>query len=551
MSSHRQRVLWACAAFIFVVSFAVLAWGITRDGIAAPFVDPIAQTRTQDEAVHAAAAIAMARDGGWLTPKLMGRLLLFKPPLLIWLSAISIRILGLSLFSVRLPALLMGAAGVAGVFLWCVRGGGLAAGALGAGLLLFSPFWQIYSRVCLTDIPAAAFSILAMATAAGDAGFERRRTPLLFGTAVGASILAKSIAGVLPLLALGLYWLLLPRPERPPVRRLAAACGISAMFVIPWHLYQGLVHPRWFWADYVQVQLLGVGAHSQMNTLFARSPVFYLARFAQLDPVLGIWTLLGVAGALRGGKFRRQPAAMLALSAVTAAAAAMCLFQAKHLPYMVLLVPAACVVAVLCGPTVLRRPGVAAGILAALAGVKAIAAGQPWSLRPAAPPIEGARAMRQYWNLHRGVELIAAQPDDEFYSATLPLPRVRYCFLDPDGSVPRMVPYYARLGIILDARQFADLPGLLPGFARALRDWGLNSAEPVGTVIVLRTPEEIGRVIRSRPGADFYLPAEWVDLAGDATRTHEVVGYSASRVFLLCRECLQGRAADAPLPARW
>lgn len=66
-----------------------------------------------------------------MTPKLKGRPFILKPPLLIWLSALSIRLLGLSLFSVRLPALILGAAGVAAVFAWAAHARSMAAGMLG------------------------------------------------------------------------------------------------------------------------------------------------------------------------------------------------------------------------------------------------------------------------------------------------------------------------------------------------------------------------------------------------------------------------------------
>jgi len=119
------------AVLVFLVSFVALAWDINRAGIAAAYNDPIARIRAQDEAVIASEAIGVTKDSDWMTPKVMGRPLLLKPPLLVWLSALSIRLLGLSLFSVRLPALLLGAAGVAVVFAWAAHARSMAAGVLG------------------------------------------------------------------------------------------------------------------------------------------------------------------------------------------------------------------------------------------------------------------------------------------------------------------------------------------------------------------------------------------------------------------------------------
>jgi hypothetical protein len=540
-----------CALIAFLIAFTVLAWNIDRDGIAAPYVDPIAHTRTQDEALHVNSAMHMARDGGWLTPEFMGRLLLFKPPLLIWLTALSIRILGLSLFVVRLPALFAGAAGIAAVFLWCARAGSVAAGALAASFLLLTPFWQILSRLCLTDVPAAAFATLALAAVAFDPRFERARTPVAFGALGAASILAKSVAGDLPFAALAMYYLLSPRESRPPLARVALAFLVAAAVASPWHIYQAWIHPQWFWADYVQVQLFGVGLHSQAATLFDRSLMFYLGRLARMDPVLCIFALGGVVGAMRIARLRRQPAALLAFCSAVAAILALCVFQRKHLPYIVFLLPSLCVLGALCGPAILRRPVVVASLVLVLFGAKTIAHGNPWSLRPATPPMEAAKALREYYRLGRDVELISVEGDDEFYSAVLPLPRVRYGLLDPAGTAARAVPHYAQLGIVLSADQFTHLPTLLPGFENSLRQWGVDSPEPVGSLILLRVPSEVAAIVRSRPGSDFYLPSGWEGSDSSVTQTHEVVRSSNNRIFLLSRAAPRRQQPIPAIPARW
>ena len=522
------------ALAVFGAALVMLAWGIGHDGIAAPYLDPIGYMRTQDEAVQAACAIRMAHSGGWATPVFLGRLFLFKPPLLLWLAAGSIHILGMSLLALRLPALLLGAAGAAAVFLWCARAGA-AAGVLAAGLLLLSPFWQSFSRVCLTDVPAAALGAIALAAAALDPRLEHRRTAIVFGAAAGAAILTKSIVGVLPAAALGLYCLLAGREWRPRFTGLLTTALVLAAVVLPWHLYQALVHPQWFWADYVQVQLLGVGLRSQTNATTARSSLFYVDRFLRMDPVLAVLGAAGLAGAVHWRKLRGRPETLLAFCGFAAAAGALCVFQAKHLPYIVYVLPCLCVVAALNGPRFLQRPPVAAGLLAVLFAAKVMGSGEVWSLRPAAPPIEGARGMQKYADLRRNRELIVAQPDDEFYSATLPLPRVRYCFLDPTGAVAATIPYYPMLGIVLDAQQFSILPALLPGYRNRLSRWGLDSSEPIGTVVVLRTDGEIAQIAQAAPAADLSLPAGWAGLIPGITSTYDVVSYSAGRVFLLRR----------------
>jgi hypothetical protein len=226
-------------------------------------------------------------------------------------------------------------------------------------------------------------------------------------------------------------------------------------------------------------------------------------------------------------------------------------FQAKNLPYIVLLLPALCVFGVLDGPRFLDRwPAATLAALAILCAAKVFATGEPWSLRPASPALEGAKAMRAYYNFHRDAELIAVDPDDEFYSATLPLLHVRYVFLDPSGAVQRSVPYYAPLGITLTAAQFIALPVFLPQFIDRLHDWGLNSAEPVGSAVTVRQPSDLVAIVRARPGSDFYVPSDWGIRLDEIATTHEPVQYSASRVFLLSRSARLRQQAPE-LPPHW
>src|SRR5204862_8063408 len=138
-----------------------------------------------------------------------------------------------------------------------------------------------------------------------------------------------------------------------------------------------------------------------------RSPAFYLSRLARMDPVLTVFALIGLAGATRLSKLRGCPPALLGFCWVLVVAAALYLFQARHLPYIAFVLPGLCVVGALRVPSALRRPAVVAIGVLILFSVKAIGGGQPWSLRSVAPPLEAVNAMRRYCDLHRDTELIS------------------------------------------------------------------------------------------------------------------------------------------------
>ncbi|MBX5497165.1 MAG: glycosyltransferase family 39 protein, partial [Bryobacteraceae bacterium] len=165
-----------CLIPVFLLAVAVLGIGIERASIAAPFSDPIRQLRAQDESIHVSSSMAMLHGGDWGTPTVMGRPLLFKPPLLQWLTALSLKALGPRLLAVRLPALLFGALAAVLLFQWGRREASLAAGAAAALLLVSNPLWQTFSRLCYTDIPAAFGSVLALFSFGSDSALKRRRT---------------------------------------------------------------------------------------------------------------------------------------------------------------------------------------------------------------------------------------------------------------------------------------------------------------------------------------------------------------------------------------
>jgi 4-amino-4-deoxy-L-arabinose transferase-like glycosyltransferase len=514
---------------VFLVAFAALDWNIGALGIAAPYVDPVMQIRAQDEAPMVNAAETMARPGAdWATPRVAGRLFLYKPPLLIWLAALCIKIFGYSVWSVRLPAVVFGASGIAALFAWGARARSLPAAALASGVLLASPFWQTFSRLCFTDVVCAASSAVALAFAAFDPELLRWRTRAGFAVFASAAILAKSVAGALPFLALILFWIF--STSRPKPRALLATALLCAAFLAPWYAYQLRVHPQWFWAENVQSQLLGTGLHWDRNSPIRSLPVmYYLQRLLQMDPAALLLALAGFAGVFG---MRKNPAALLALAWAAVAVAALCAFQAPTLPYLVLVLPATCLAAAIQGPKWFDRPAPIAALLLALFLAKAAGAGQPWSMRPAAPPVPGAAAMDAYAALHRPNALISVDPDDQFYSLTIPLPRVRYAVLDPSGILPRFAPHYAYLGILVDSREFLNLTQLQPEYEKRLRSWGLASMEPIASTITMHDASELAALIDGSPSTDFYLPARWLSFAGES---HTVKPYSQDRVFLLAR----------------
>ena len=74
---------------VAVIAFAVLFIRAARVGLAGDYLDPVAKISAQDEALYSHSAMRMAQRGDWLTPRFLERFALYKPPLTIWLAAVS------------------------------------------------------------------------------------------------------------------------------------------------------------------------------------------------------------------------------------------------------------------------------------------------------------------------------------------------------------------------------------------------------------------------------------------------------------------------------
>ena len=104
---------------------------------------------------------------------------------------------------------------------------------------------------------------------------------------------------------LGLYCVLVRSDKRPSLTRMSFAALIAAAMIAPWHIYQLIAHRQWFWADYVQIQLLGYGIQPPGAGSPESQAAFYFKRLAASDPVLGILLLTALPFlilALRGRK---------------------------------------------------------------------------------------------------------------------------------------------------------------------------------------------------------------------------------------------------------
>jgi 4-amino-4-deoxy-L-arabinose transferase-like glycosyltransferase len=487
-----------------LLAFALLCFGIERWSLGGAFVDPIGQIRAQDEAVYSHTAIMMATDGDWLTPRFLDRFAMYKPPLAYWLAGGSAKVLGISMLSLRLPSLVAGALGAWIVFLWVRRERSLLPALLAAGFTLTSTLWYSLSRLALTDALLSTLCLAALYFLSLDPEMRERRTSQLFGACAGAAIMTKGIAGLLPLMALGVYWLW----KRPRFTAVLLTGAVAAAVAAPWHLYQWAAHSRWFLAEYVGVEILRYALGAPPQTSGDPTWAFYFARFFRLDPVLSVTGVIGLVWAWR----KRELAPVVCLAGVLVAAVFG--YQYRNIAYWMPLVPLLAIAAGRFVPAI----GLAAGLV-----IKVVLAAAVFSASYQTPVTP---ALRTYCGMARAHDVFLVGLDDEFHATVLPLAHVRYVFIAPPPEYGAAALDFRRLGVTRTAQEYLRNE---PPQDDLLR-WGLPNRKALATVILAGNEQEVREIMAARPQADFIAPSTY------GSAEHARVEAADGRVLLLSKE---------------
>lgn len=488
-------------AAVFPLAFLALSVNLWRTSIGSGWIDPVLHYGAQDEATYTHEAIHMATQGGWMTPMLLGRWIFEKPPLLVWLSAASMKLLGINSFTARLPALLAGALIATLCFAIARAARSTIAGVAAALLCVSNQLLFIMSRHNMTDILLTAAMVAVVAVLVFDPSLSRRTSRVTFVLAIAAGILTKSIAGLLPAFAALLFAALAGTARTTRLRATILLTGLAILLASPWFLYHMIVHGNWFFAD-LGFQIVTIGLKPR-QTSPENHVAFYLARYFYAAPVtlvLGITGIPALITALR----RRDAVPLLLASFLAVLSVALLMFRFHSEQYLTPLLPVVILIATISSP--LSGKPFAAPLAAAIAIVFFIKAANPdrtWgiSYRPGST-IVAARTLSQYCEERRGNDLYILGVDDEFYGLVLPLPHVRYGWLDPDGAMSAVRPHLVYLGIVQEATARPNTAL----YASRLRAWGLGSTAPLFTGISARSGDDFAALVLAHPESDFLIP---------------------------------------------
>jgi 4-amino-4-deoxy-L-arabinose transferase-like glycosyltransferase len=248
-----------------------------------------------DSAIYAHEAKQMLATGDWWNVYLNGQLDFDKPPLFIWLEALSMLVFGVSDFAARFPAALLGFGTIVLVYfltrelspsywlpVWAMM------------ILLSTQFFMRFAMRAMTDVPFTFFFTLAIFCY-----LKGRRRPnwlLWCGLAVAAAVLMRSFLGLIPLgiivmqLLINQDWALLRS------RYFLAGVLLAVGLPLVWFVSQWQLHGHQFFALHFaftreNLPLTNGKSASRFGASLWRYPLLLLKTYWPWLPlmIIGLW----------------------------------------------------------------------------------------------------------------------------------------------------------------------------------------------------------------------------------------------------------------------
>jgi len=207
-----------------------------------------------DEATYGGIALATLQNHAFFTLHSLTGPWFEKPPLYIWGIMASIKLFGISEWSIRLPSALCGVSAVALIYLLVMEmADDVTTATLASTALLVMPLFYFEGRQSRMDIPVIAailFTLLAFIK-----GRKDRRWFLLMGVGLATAVMIKSVIGLLVGVPIILFALFFKEWKWIKNRYFWAGSGIGLLLLLPWHLYELSHFGNGFWSIYFTQQV--------------------------------------------------------------------------------------------------------------------------------------------------------------------------------------------------------------------------------------------------------------------------------------------------------
>ncbi|MEP7362164.1 MAG: glycosyltransferase family 39 protein [Acidobacteriota bacterium] len=466
---------------VFLVSSIILGWGLGDLRLGEGDLVANEGINAQDEAVYSFAAREMARSGDWVTPQFLGRYFLYKPPAVYWLSGVSAALLGDHAASYRIPAVLASAATCALLFAAVVRTSGWTAAYAAWFVLLSCPLWISLARRNVTD-PIFCFAVTLAVVHARRAGWA-------FSVGTALAILTKGAAGAIPLAVAAVAWMTAGQDQRPALRQVLVAVGRVALLAAPWFAIQMWLHPRWFYEEFVRVELLAWGLQAPPQLSAEPFWWFYGKHLVEQHGLPVLLAAMGCLMAIRRGDRTILVPVLWALAMTVAIGG----YSFRHATYLMPLIPAIAWLAA-------SAPRWTHWIWLAAAPLLVVnAAFVAQGSRAVQPSIA---ALEQRVSAGVTSPLLVMGTGDHFHAALLPFPSVRYVMLDSSLPPKGFALDFRSMGIAVSVDEFLNLKDHRTRFEQVQREWGLSRHGATATVILFRDGAELQRLKDGAPAYD-------------------------------------------------
>jgi len=249
-----------------------------------------------DAAVYAHEGKRMLATGDWLTVHLNGQPDFDKPPMFIWLEALSMKLFGVTDFAARFPSALLGFGSILLVYLIARELTQSYWLPVWAMMILFcTQFFMRYAMRAMTDVPFTFFFELALLSCL--IGLRRNRYFILCGAAIAFAVLTRSFLGLIPLGVILVHLIISGHARLLRSKYFIAGVALALGLPLVWFISQYQIHGSKFLAlhfsfTYDNLPLTNGKNANQVGAGLLRYPLFLVQSYWPWLPLMliGMWT---------------------------------------------------------------------------------------------------------------------------------------------------------------------------------------------------------------------------------------------------------------------
>jgi len=209
-----------------------------------------------DEAIYAKVAKNVYESGDYLS--LYWRNLqtnwFEKPPLYFALVALSFNVFGVSEFSAKFVSALFAILSLIVVYIFGKNLKDSTTGYISMFVLTLNTSYLYYSRMAMLDVTLTFFILLGVYFFHKGFISEKKKYYAYSGVSLGFAVLTKSLVGVLPLIAFGIFGLFLIFTKKSSIKsqfqNLAIVFSTLLLISVPWHIYMYQIYGQDFLKTY-------------------------------------------------------------------------------------------------------------------------------------------------------------------------------------------------------------------------------------------------------------------------------------------------------------